>query len=355
MGKFCIFCGNEPASRTLEHVIPRWLVELTGDPNRPARFGPVWDDSTKRFETRTYAFDQFIFPACGRCNRAYSELEARTQSAVSRMLRHDTLSAQDLETLLTWLDKVRIGLWLGMYYLRRQVSDIEPHTFISSRLSTSDRCVLIYRATTSPSGVFLLGLETLAFQYLPCCFGLIINHIGLFNISADFLLARRLGLPYPTRVSWRQWPEVAYEIHQGRMRSSLPLITKRFDSRCSQVYQPIFTRALNSAANFYDNHHARALADPNRPGFGRVFHVQDGPLRQYPIQPAADWLPARLWGFHPMYLVLARQVLQFQTYLFDIGPKARDLDPDRAEILKLQHKLARELNRMRLEQIEELT
>jgi len=32
--KKCVFCGKNPISKTKEHIIPQWLIEYTGDPDR---------------------------------------------------------------------------------------------------------------------------------------------------------------------------------------------------------------------------------------------------------------------------------------------------------------------------------
>ena len=34
-----IFCGKKPESKNLEHVLPLWLIEQTGNPNRNVTFG----------------------------------------------------------------------------------------------------------------------------------------------------------------------------------------------------------------------------------------------------------------------------------------------------------------------------
>ena len=38
-GKFCVFCGKPPDGKTREHVVPYWLLEMTGDPTRVVAFG----------------------------------------------------------------------------------------------------------------------------------------------------------------------------------------------------------------------------------------------------------------------------------------------------------------------------
>jgi hypothetical protein len=34
VNKVCVFCGEKPTNKTKEHIIPEWLIELTGDINR---------------------------------------------------------------------------------------------------------------------------------------------------------------------------------------------------------------------------------------------------------------------------------------------------------------------------------
>ncbi|HDR2534145.1 TPA: hypothetical protein QCI12_004383 [Enterobacter roggenkampii] len=37
--KKCIFCGDKPENKNKEHVIPKWLIEMTGDKKRSGYFG----------------------------------------------------------------------------------------------------------------------------------------------------------------------------------------------------------------------------------------------------------------------------------------------------------------------------
>ena len=37
--KFCVFCGKKPENKNKEHIIPQWLIKLTGDPNRKINLG----------------------------------------------------------------------------------------------------------------------------------------------------------------------------------------------------------------------------------------------------------------------------------------------------------------------------
>src|ERR1700741_3952314 len=40
--KFCIFCGGKPVENAREHVLPQWLIAVTGDPQRQGMFGIDW-------------------------------------------------------------------------------------------------------------------------------------------------------------------------------------------------------------------------------------------------------------------------------------------------------------------------
>ena len=63
MAKYCVFCGAVPEKKNKEHVVPKWLIKLTGNPKREAYFGFEKNIETE-VKTRTFAFDQFSFPAC---------------------------------------------------------------------------------------------------------------------------------------------------------------------------------------------------------------------------------------------------------------------------------------------------
>ena len=113
--KLCVFCGKRPESKTKEHVIPLWLIKLTGDPNRQAIFDVDWSKNPPA--PRRFAFDQFTFPACNDCDCHFADVEKRVEAVISSLLSGHELTELDFDLLLTWLDKVRVGLWLAKYIL----------------------------------------------------------------------------------------------------------------------------------------------------------------------------------------------------------------------------------------------
>ena len=109
MDKFCVFCGKKPKSKNLEHIIPKWLIKLTGDPNREIYLGRKWNSPT--LEKREFSISSFKFPSCEECNYKYSQLEGIAKNIVDKILSKSDLSVYDWDMFLDWLDKIRIGIW----------------------------------------------------------------------------------------------------------------------------------------------------------------------------------------------------------------------------------------------------
>ena len=191
--KFCIFCGLRPVEKTKEHVLPRWLIEMTGDPRRVVSFGC----RIRTGEEITFSWSRFTFPACKDCNESHSGDEARAQKIVSQLLNKSPISCADYLHLLDWLDKVRIGLWLGYYFLHNNILGISPKFHINSRIGAKDRMVAIYLFESSVNGLNQHGGESLVFQLQPSCFSLRINDIYILNASWDFMCSARCGFPHP--------------------------------------------------------------------------------------------------------------------------------------------------------------
>lgn len=197
--RFCVFCGARPRSQTREHVIPQWLIKLTGDPNRKIYLGRSWNLPT--LAPRNFSFSSLTFPACDECNTRFAELEVRAQIALKKILAHDGLALTDWDLFLDWLDKVRVGLWLGMLYLNKNYRGLSPRFHIATRIGTKDRLLIVYEIEDDGrQGINWLGTETPLFEYTPSCFALVVNNFLFFNVSFDFLFSKRFGFPFASRV-----------------------------------------------------------------------------------------------------------------------------------------------------------
>jgi hypothetical protein len=164
--RICIFCGDPPEDKNKEHPLPRWLLAMTGDPNRVVRHGYRWSDG-KIFE---FSFDSLVFPACTSCNERFSAFQGHAKTVVESLCRKEPITPENYVFLLDWLDKVRIGLWLGYRYL--QQNPHPPNFAINSRLGAKNRMVAVYPLADHQRGDQSLGtrvpaLSGQAFRVLP--------------------------------------------------------------------------------------------------------------------------------------------------------------------------------------------
>jgi len=232
--KTCIFCGNKPESKTKEHVIPRWLIEMTGDPNRITLLGKYRDT------LRKYPWKNFTFPACDKCNSEYAKLESKVKVVVLKLLGKEKTTEIELNDFLDWLDKVRVGLWLGHIQLDKQ-DDLTPNFHIKQRLGVSDRMVSIYYLDDSSLGIGYTGTEFPAFRTSPSCFTLFINNIAFFNLSKEFAFARRLGFPFPNKTLFvpNESRLQVDQFKEGTERIMFPIIRKPLLPNSIRIYQAI--------------------------------------------------------------------------------------------------------------------
>lgn len=232
--KFCIFCGQKPSQKTKEHVVPLWLIEMTGDPLRSSIFGRY------RESIRKFAWNNFTFPACEKCNSEFSELEGRVKKVVAKLLSKVDVSEIELNDLLDWLDKVRVGLWLGFLQLNRE-NQFKPNFYIKQRLGVSDRIAVICYIDDSTRGITFTGTEFPAFTISPSCFSITINNIAIFNLSKEFVVSRRLGFTYPSKTLF-----IADDLRiqvagfvSGTERVMKPIIRRPIISSSIRIYQAI--------------------------------------------------------------------------------------------------------------------
>jgi hypothetical protein len=69
--KICIFCGNPPQGKNKEHVIPQWLIRLTGKPSRMVYLGRDW--SSPELAKREYSLTS---PPASRAILSFPTLKA---------------------------------------------------------------------------------------------------------------------------------------------------------------------------------------------------------------------------------------------------------------------------------------
>lgn len=232
MAKFCIFCGEHPIDKNKEHIIPQWLIKMTGDPKRPAILG-VKDGKEIKISWMNY-----VFPACTVCNSEFAEIEGRVKSILTKLLEEKPINHAEMDLFMDWLDKVRIGIWLGQAQLLGR--KIDPNFYINSRVGDKDRLLLIYKIDDNEKGIKLIGAHSAIFEYVPSCFSLIINNLVFFNYSKEFILAKNLGFPYLDDYSYNSNFEIHVEnLLKGKYELTYPILNGQIIKPCIKFYQSI--------------------------------------------------------------------------------------------------------------------
>jgi hypothetical protein len=191
----CVFCGEpvNKSARSREHVIPMWLLRRTGDPNRLIK---VDSDPISGADVVRPA-STFHFPACRLCNESYGRtLETRAKEAIESLLANESIEVSHCHWLLDWLDKVRVGLWLGYNMLHKE--EFAPKFRIDQRIGTKDRIAIIsVDPDDQTKGFSLSGMDNQIFRTSQAGMFLRINNLRILSLSFDGLVSRYAGLPYP--------------------------------------------------------------------------------------------------------------------------------------------------------------
>ena len=307
--KFCIFCGKKPENKNLEHVVPQWLIKMTGRERKDIySLYPEYD--------KHIPFIQFKFPACTACNTKYAKMEALVKPVLENVLAGKSISGSDASLLMDWFDKVRIGLWLSnMFYDKDLKTDVEPHFFIDSRVAKTDRILSIQKLQLSNDenkGIFFNGTRTRLFNYCPSAFTMVINDYYFFNASNNNLVSPRVGFPGLVDVKLEEAASGALSTNfvKGRNKIANPIIQSFIPNKESiTFYQPIY-RDYCGMPEFPINNYVTEHSYDSKSGLGGVF-VQKGNAGNTRYLKQDDKVGTKLQALPMPDLI--RDVLQFQN------------------------------------------
>jgi hypothetical protein len=204
-------------------------------------------------------------------------------------------------------------LWLGYHQLLdKNYWQITPNFYIADRIGTTDRLLLIYRTNGVKTRVNFPGVDTPAFAHSPTCFCLAINNLYFINISADFLLARRAGLPYPKSIYLRadSMSLASTPFLSGTEKITYPVMGYNYNRQCAIVAQPIFKKFVESMADTYGREYIKNKT--LTPGKFRPIVQRQGQVKLYPEEASLDWLPVDVHDENKMRLISVILTLQLQ-------------------------------------------
>jgi hypothetical protein len=323
-----------PQEKNREHILPQWLLRMTGNPSRIVHFGI----NLKTRKPIEFSWSSFVVPVCKTCNNEYSELENTAKSIVEKLSNSDLLTAKEYLELLDWLDKVRVGAWIAYHYLQQNPTNIEPSFYIKSRIAAKDRLLALYPMPTQLDGLNIFGAETLLFHRQPSCFGLRINKLLLINMSSDYLVSARCGFPFPQSMKLLldgPGPDVL-EGSQFKFsgKTKHPILLPRLKKPSVLLYQPILQAAPEKIYSVLPKRKERVRAYLDSMTFPDVFPVQGKLFREYKdrveiIQNLQEIIEFdSITGLECAPLSqLAGQVYDFQRYIYRLySPTSADFN-----------------------------
>lgn len=186
--KKCIFCGKPFAGqrKNFEHIVPRWLV-VEADLSRRDM------DVNLPGQSRKIGMGRIGIKVCETCNNDGASLEADAKSAYISLVNGDELEDDQIVTLLDWLDKIRIGMWLWLVEQTKSTAGIQPKFRVNQRIGSKDRLFFVQRYPPGPlmRGLAFAGIGPY-FLGLPGSFGMLINNVYIGSASGDFLVLRHI-------------------------------------------------------------------------------------------------------------------------------------------------------------------
>jgi hypothetical protein len=351
MARFCVFCGKKPEAKNNEHILPLWLLELTGDPKREVSLGVNWSLTIKN--ERKFSYDSFKFPACASCNNDYSLFEDKAQKVMVKVINRLAINDLEVICLLDWFDKVRIGLWLAYHCLDKNMFGITPKFHISNRVGMQDRLLKIYLRDSEWKGLTFSGVTTPSFYHSPCCFMLYVNEFAFLNASSVNLFSRRLGFPYYEK----QYADsndlnIVGVIRPGLERTMLPLINKRFSLKGTELYQPIYKTAMKDemARTYYNTDYVLVRSIDQDKGLGKIF-IQKKRVEIYPSVSTLDWIPSICYEKEHFVRMGTIDTLEFQILINDLHPSYERLEKKEQKILNYQNKQCNKANKLIIDQV----
>ena len=354
MKKSCVFCGKPPESKTKEHVVPKWLIELTGKPNRQAKFGLI-KLGERRGEFRKYAFNNFTFPACDECNSFYSTLENSAKQVVEKIIENKKINSIELTHFMDWFDKVRVGIWLGMSQLDQYLFTGSPNYYIQNRIGQFDRVLIVEKSNSKTPKLMFNGTDTILSYMMPSAFVLRINNFYFTNISYMFLISRRIGFPYPKKISWLSNNMFEGFLVDGRERIMSPLIRNNIADKGIRLYQVMFPTGgllLGDGSN-YNTAYVKKHSLYHSKGVGNIFLEMENKMTEITQDDFINLNPEHIQDDELLFAKSSINVLKWQNWLAEnMFPEVSKLPSKARKDIKTRYRAGIKINKIAIRRFE---
>lgn len=331
MKKFCVFCGNPPENKNMEHVIPQWLSKYTERFNEECHQKTVTDAKIR--------FRNLKFPACTKCNDAFGKLESATKPILLSIMEGKPVSGEQINILLDWFDKIRVGIWLSELILAKKVDEINPGFHIADRMGQKDRLLMVERVEGNPKGLAYAGTGTELFYNTPTAIQLIVNDFIFTNASEHGLVSARMGFPCRQKMPIRDgFQPIEVEVMPGRNKTSHPVVMSQGATPFKTlIYQPIYRNCCNipPEENPYNCEYVRNHSyDPDNGVGGIFFQRTNNQIHYLDAHETVNLTPKAQPKKN--FDTIIRNVFKLQNYMMENLYTMKDTDPKLAQYIQKQ-------------------
>lgn len=268
MAAVCIFCGKAPESKTKEHIFPQWLLKMTEFYSKDTSVGTNWTTGKEII----FPAKNYTFPACDICNNKFSKLEGQIKIIIERLIEDSDVSGAELELLLDWFDKIRIGAWLGISYMNKSIFSSPPNFYINDRVGIKDRYLSITNTYLPEKTLNWSGANTLTFMTSPTALSLRVNNLIFVSASTDFLVSQSVGFPF---ASWEmQMPGSKighFKLSPGTGKIKPDCFKLKPYVPSYIIRQPIYNTVREAYPSLYANDHVQKHSYDTNSGIGKIF------------------------------------------------------------------------------------
>ncbi len=212
--------------------------------------------------------------------------------------------------------------------------------------------LLVCKADCEKTGLAFIGCETPCFWFAPCCFALIVNNLYFLNISFGFLVARRIGFPYPRELFLRaERGGLEGEFLPGRERVMRPLLKRTFSLEGTEIYQPMFPYqvTVEELRKFYGTPYVHERSLEWEKGLGGVFIQKDGRLLVYSREASLEWVPQKVYERNIIHKEVGVEILQWQLYVQGLWPSPSNVPEHLRQRAKTVGEVSKRFNKKMLE------
>lgn len=178
---------------------------------------------------------------------------------------------------------------------------------------------------------------------------MLINDIGLVNVSHEFLLSRRMGFPYAENLKWETHCVGSYVPAPGRDRIMRPPLCGSVSGWGTTIHQCLFKNWQRSTlAHYWQSDYVTSNSQDHASGLSVPFLETESGSVNPCTESSMSWIPVHaLDTSASVGQYLARRCVDLQQTLIKSWPDRVNTKEEKMQARKFASLLHNELERMR--------